>query len=209
MFIYLYMIPLALHDYTSDVSMIVECFGSLEQDAYALDFQRFARLVVVLHFGSSTRQGFHRSPAAMSTIVEARNARFVSRNDTSLGRKPFVHFVHLMSPQPHGIPFGLQVVLILVLLPLLVALLPFMLILLTLQLLLLLLLLLLVLLSLLDCCYYLYYCYCCDYYCGVWGTGIIPWGRGVRRHATSERKSYSCFLLLHQFEYCPAVSDSC
>lgn len=27
MFIYLYMIPLALHDYTSDVSMIVEGFG--------------------------------------------------------------------------------------------------------------------------------------------------------------------------------------
>lgn len=61
MFIYLYMTPLALHDYTSDVSMIVECFGSLEQDAYALKLQRFARLVVVLHFGSSTRQGFHRS----------------------------------------------------------------------------------------------------------------------------------------------------
>lgn len=59
----------------------------------------------------------------MSTIVEARNARFVSGNDASLRTKPFVHFVPLMSPEPHGIPFGLQVVPILVLLPLLLILL--------------------------------------------------------------------------------------
>lgn len=122
-----------------------------------------------------------------------------------------------MFPQPHGIPFGLQVVPILVLLPLLLILLLVVLLLFTIAIdianttatataptaaigaaaaaarLLLLLVLLLLLRLLLR------------------GVGYRDHTIGAGGSSTRNMWTYILlvFLLLHQFEYCPAVSDSC